>query len=158
MLKSRAKRLVSQDRQRSLIAMTIFRADHYLVAEFEKPDPASDGKKVLEALQGIKELKDLAIVSRKLEGRQWSEILGRAEIPVGSREFWAMIKKDVTPREPYNLFIRVDINSEGPTIDAARAAVKGWIEREFVPRIQAKVTLKSVRVLQPNELFMPKIR
>ncbi|RDE12589.1 MAG: hypothetical protein C4K47_07580 [Candidatus Thorarchaeota archaeon] len=137
--------------------MAKFRADHYLTAEFEKADASTDTKRVLEALQGIKELKDLAVVSRKLEGKQWSEILGRVDIPAGSREFFAMIKKDTTPREPYNLFIRIDINQEAPDIGAARAAAKGWIESEFVPRIRAKIIVRSIRVLQPEELYRPRI-
>jgi hypothetical protein len=137
--------------------MATFRADHYLTAEFERPDPTTDTRKVLEALQGIKELKNLAVVSRKLEGKQWSEILGRVEIPAGSREFLAMIKREATAREPYHLFIRVDINQEAPTMEAARAAAKGWIEREFVPRIKAKIAVKSISVLQPQELYKPRI-
>ncbi len=137
--------------------MATFRADYYLTAEFEKADPTTDTKNVLEALQDIKEMKDLAVVSRKLEGKQWSEILGRVEIPAGSREFFAMVKKETTPREPYHLFIRVDINEEAPDIAAARAAAKGWIEKEFVPRIRTKVSVKSIRILQPEELYRPKI-
>lgn len=137
--------------------MATFRADHYLTAEFERADPTTDAKKVLEALQGVKELKDLAVVSRKLEGKQWSEILGRVDIPAGSREFFAMIKRETTPREPYHLFIRIDINQEAPNVGAARAAAKGWIEQEFVPRIKAKLPVKSIRILQPEELYRPKI-
>jgi hypothetical protein len=136
--------------------MATFRTDYYLTAEFEKADPTTDAKRVLEALQGIKEMKDLAVVSRKLEGKQWFEILGRVDIAAGSREFFAMIKKETTPREPYHLFIRIDINQEAPDIAAARAAAKGWIEREFVPRIKTKVAVKSIRILQPQELYMPK--
>jgi hypothetical protein len=137
--------------------MATFRADHYLTAEFEKANPSTDTRKVLEALQGVKELKDLAVASRKLGGKQWSEILGRVDIPAGSREFFAMIKKETTPREPYHLFIRIDINQEAPDIAAARAAAKSWIENEFVPRIKTKIAIKSIRIVQPEELYRPKI-
>ena len=138
--------------------MTIFRADHYLVAEFIEPtNPKESGPKVLEALKELPELKDLAIVSKKFEGKSWSEILGRIDIPAGSKAFWAMIKRDLTEREPYNLFIRFDMNAEGENIEAARASVKGWIESEVVPRLQATIQTKSIRVLQPNEVYMPEI-
>ena len=138
--------------------MAIFRADHYLVAEFENPtDSKESGSIVLEALKELSELKDLAIVSKRLEGKYWSEVLGRIDVPAGSKAFWAMIKKDLTEREPYNLFIRFDMNAEGEDIKAARANVKGWIESEVVPRLEAKIKLKSVHVLQPNEVYMPKI-
>ena len=138
--------------------MAIFRADHYLVAEFlESTDPKESGSKVLDALKELPELKDLAIVTKKLEGKSWSEILGRIDVPAGSKAFWAMIKRDITERQPYNLFIRFDMNAEGEDITAARANVKGWIESEVVPRLQAKIQTKSVRVLQPNELYMPEI-
>ena len=138
--------------------MAIFRADHYLVAEFENPtDPKESGSKVLEALKELPELKDLAIVSKRLEGKYWSEVLGRIDVPEGSKAFWAMIKKDLTEREPYNLFIRFDMNAEGKDITAARANVKEWIESEVVPRLEAKIKLKSAHVLQPNEVYMPKI-
>jgi hypothetical protein len=102
-------------------------------------------------------LKDLAIVSKRLEGKSWSEILGRINIPAGSKAFWAMIKRDRTEREPYNLFIRFDMNAEGEDITAARAVVKGWIESQVIPRLQSKIKMKSVQALQPNEVYMPKI-
>lgn len=139
-------------------SLAIFRADHYLVAEFRGfTDPKESGPKVLEALKELSELKDLAIVTKKLEGKSWSEILGRIDIPEGSKAFWAMIKRDLTEREPYNLFIRFDMNAEGEDISAARASVKEWIESEVVPRLQSKIQTKSVRVLQPNEVYMPEI-
>ncbi|MHA2189973.1 MAG: hypothetical protein ACXAAP_07050 [Candidatus Thorarchaeota archaeon] len=136
--------------------MAKFRADHYLIAEFEDVTDINDtGQKVLEALQDIPALKDLAIVSKRMEGKQWSEILGRIDIPEGSKAFWAMIKKEVSEREPYNLLIRFDRNAEGETIEEARAKVKSWIENEVVEKVKSKTQVKSIQVLQPNELFMP---
>ncbi|MHA1588834.1 MAG: hypothetical protein ACTSV9_08700 [Candidatus Thorarchaeota archaeon] len=135
--------------------MAKFRADHYLVAEFEKPDRTKDGQKVLEALKEIPELKDLAIVSKRLEGKSWQEILGRIDIPAGSKAFWAMVKNDVSEREPYNLLIRLDVNSEGADIEDARAKVKSWVESAFISRIKSKVPVKTINVLQANEIYMP---
>ena len=135
--------------------MAKFRADHYLLAEFEKPDRTKDGQKVLEALKEISELKDLAIVSKKLEGKSWQEILGRIDIPAGSKAFWAMVKNDVSEREPYNLFIRIDVNAEGADIEEARAKVKSWVESAFIPRIKSKVLVKTINVHQANEIYMP---
>ncbi|MGY5860186.1 MAG: hypothetical protein RTU63_12525 [Candidatus Thorarchaeota archaeon] len=138
--------------------MAKFRADHYLVAEFESmKDTKQVGDNVLAALKELPELKDLAIVSKRMEGKSWSEILGRIDIPAGSKAFWAMIKKEVTEREPYNLFIRFDMNAEGETIEDARASVKSWVESNVVPKIQTKTQTKTIRVLQPNEVFLPKL-
>ena len=137
--------------------MPVFRADHYLIAEFERPDMKTDGEKILEALRELPELKDLAMVTRKLEEKQWREILGRVDIPAGSKAFWAMVKQEVTEREPYNLFIRIDVNAEAEDIEQARAKIKSWIESEFVPRIKARVQIKTIRVLRPEELYMPKL-
>ncbi|MDH4212989.1 MAG: hypothetical protein OEV85_03630 [Candidatus Thorarchaeota archaeon] len=138
--------------------MPNFRADHYLLAEFEgTPDTKKVGEKVLQALKELPELKDLAIVSKRLEGKSWSEILGRIDIPAGSRAFWAMIKKEFSEREPYHLFIRFDMNAEGENIDAARANVKFWIEENVAPKIQAKTSVKTLKVLQANEIYMPKL-
>ncbi len=138
--------------------MAIFRADHYLIAEFDNvTNIMQTGEKVLAALKEVAALKDLAIVTKRMEGKQWSEILGRIDIPEGSKAFWAMVKKEVNEREPYNLFIRFDRNGEGETIDDARAAVKAWVEKEVVPRIESKTDVKSIKVLQANELYMPKL-
>jgi glutathionylspermidine synthase len=138
--------------------MPKFRADHYLIAEFDGiSDTKKIGEKVLEALKELPELKDLAIVSKRLEGKTWSEILGRIDIPAGSKAFWAMIKKEFTEREPYHLFIRFDMNAEGENIEAARASVKSWIEQNVAPRIRAKTSIKTLRVLQANEIYMPKL-
>ena len=138
--------------------MAKFRADHYLIAEFEQVSNTKEiGAKVLAALKEIPELKDLAIVSKRMEGKSWSEILGRIDVPAGSKAFWAMIKKDVTEREPYNLLIRFDMNAEGATIEDARSNVKTWVERNVVPKIEAKTSVKTIKVLQANEIFMPKL-
>ena len=139
-------------------AMAKFRADHYLLAEFETvTDIQKDADKVLEALKELPQLKDLATVPQRLEGKSWVEILGRVDIPEGSKAFWAMIKKEVTEREPYNLFIRIDVNAEADDIEAAREKVKNWVETEWVPRIQKRIPLKSVRVLRPEQVYMPKL-
>jgi hypothetical protein len=54
--------------------MPKFRADHYLIAEFDGiSDTKKIGEKVLEALKELPELKDLAIVSKRLEGKTWSQ-------------------------------------------------------------------------------------
>ncbi|MHA1769386.1 MAG: hypothetical protein ACTSV3_05990 [Candidatus Thorarchaeota archaeon] len=137
--------------------MAKFRADHYLIAEFDDiSNPKAVGESVLDALKEIPDLKDLAIVSKRLEGKSWYEILGRIDVPAGSKAFWAMIKKEYTEREPYHLFIRFDMNAEAESIEAARAAVRDWIEKNVVPKIQSKSPMKSVKVLQPQEVFMPK--
>ena len=138
--------------------MPKFRADHYLVAEFEEiSDFKKTGESVLAALKEVSELKDLAMVSKRLEGKSWAEILGRIDIPEGSKAFWAMIKKGLSEREPYNLFIRFDMNAEAEDIEKARAKVKGWLDSEVVPRIQSKTPTKTIRILQPNEVYMPKL-
>lgn len=138
--------------------MAIFRADHYLTAEFTNaPDIREVGQKVLNALNELSELKDLAIVTNKMEGHSWSEILGRIDIPEGSRAFWAMIKKESDEREPYHLFIRFDMNAEAENIEKARAKVKSWIESKVVPRIEEKTSVKRIDVLQPDQVYMPKL-
>ncbi len=137
--------------------MAKFRADHYLIAKFKQPDLRSDGDKILEALKELPELKDLAIVTRKLEGKQWREILGRIDIPAGSKAFWAMIKNEISEKEPYNLLIRIDVNAEGNDIEEARAKIKSWVESEFVPRIEKKVDVDSVQVLTADQLYMPQL-
>ncbi|NWF95328.1 MAG: hypothetical protein HXY34_04225 [Candidatus Thorarchaeota archaeon] len=137
--------------------MAKFRADHYLIAEFESvKDNMATGEKVLAALKEMPELKDLAIVSRRMEGRNWVEIVGRIDIPAGSRAFWAMVKKELSEREPYHLFVRIDINAEGENIEKARAAAKSWIEAQFVPRIEAHTDVKSIKVLQAKDFQLPK--
>jgi len=138
--------------------MPKFRADHYLIAEFESVTDAKQvGDKVLAALKENPELKDLAIVTKRLEGKTWSEILGRIDVPAGSKAFWAMIKKEITEREPYHLFIRFDMNGEGETIEDARTSVKSWVESNVVPKIQANTQTKTIKVLQANEIYMPKL-
>jgi hypothetical protein len=138
--------------------MANFRADHYLIAEFEQvSDTKEIGEKVLAALKELPEMKDLAIVSKRMEGKSWSEIVGRIDVPAGSKAFWAMIKKGVTEREPYHLFIRFDMNGEGKTIDDARSNVRTWIDGKVVPKIEATTNVKTIKVLQANEIFMPKI-
>ncbi len=136
--------------------MPKFRADHYLIAEFEDAsDLKTTGERVLKSLKELPELKDLAMVSKRLEGKTWSEILGRIDIPAGSKAFWAMLKKEVTEREPYNLFMRFDMNAEADSIENARIKVKSWLETEVAPKIESSASVKTLKVLEPNEVFMP---
>jgi len=138
--------------------MAKFRADHYLIAAFEDVSNTKKiGENVLASLKELSELKDLAMVSKRMEGKSWFEILGRIDVPAGSKAFWAMIKKDYSEREPYNLFIRFDMNAEGESIEDARAHVKSWIEENVVPRIKEKTAIKSLKVLQANEIYLPKL-
>ncbi|TFF67780.1 hypothetical protein EU520_01320 [Candidatus Thorarchaeota archaeon] len=138
--------------------MAVFRADHYLIAEFDNlKDPKADGEQILDALKELEPLKDLAIVSKRMEGKRWAEIVGRIDIPEGSKAFWAMIKKDINEREPYHLFIRIDVNAEAEDIDGARAKVKKWVEEEWVPKIEDKMSVKTIRVLKPEEIYMPEL-
>lgn len=138
--------------------MAIFRADHYLTAELnEVPDTRKTGESVLDALKQIPEMKDLAIVSRRMEGKSWAEILGRIDIPEGSKAFWAMVKKEISEREPYHLFMRFDMNAEADDIEGARSRVKSWLEERVVPLIQEKTKVKAIRVLQPDQVHMPKL-
>ncbi len=138
--------------------MPNFRADHYLIAEFEEiSDTKKVGEQVLEALKGLSELKDLAIVSKRFEGKAWSEILGRIDVPAGSKAFWAMVKKEFSEREPYHLFIRFDMNAEGENIETARANVRSWIEDNVAPKIRAQTSVKSLKVLQAIDIYMPKL-
>jgi hypothetical protein len=138
--------------------MPTFRADHYLIAEFtEISDTKKTGEKILEALRGLPELKDLAIVSKRLEGKSWSEILGRIDVPAGSRAFWGMIKKEISEREPYHLYIRFDMNAEAKDIEVARAIVKSWIVENVEPKVRERTSVKSLKVLQPTEIYMPKL-
>ncbi|MFW9954416.1 MAG: hypothetical protein ACFFD3_07670 [Candidatus Thorarchaeota archaeon] len=139
--------------------MAIFRADHYLVAEFkEVSDVMATGEKVLQALREVPELKDLAIVSKRMEGRQWSEIVGSIDVPEGSRAFWAMVKRELSNREPYHLFIRLDRNAQGTDIEDAREFVRKWAENSIVPKIQGKTPIKTIKVLQAIELYMPPMK
>lgn len=138
--------------------MPKFRADHYLIAEFEDvSDTKKIGENVLASLKELSELKDLAIVAKRMEGKSWFEILGRIDVPAGSKAFWAMIKKDLSQREPYHLFIRFDINAEGATIEDARASVKSWIEDNVAPRIKKNTKVKDLKILQANEIYLPKL-
>ncbi len=138
--------------------MAVFRADHYLTAEFaEAPDTRKMGEKVLDALKQLPEMKDLAIVSRRMEGKSWAEILGRMDIPEGSKAFWAMIKKETNSREPYHLFMRFDMNAEAEDIESARSKAKSWLEARVVPLIKENTSVKTISILQPDQVHMPKL-
>lgn len=138
--------------------MPKFRADHYLIAEFkDASDTKKIGEDVLAALKELSELKDLAMVTKRMERKSWFEIVGRIDIPAGSKAFWAMIKKELSEREPYHLFIRFDMNAEAETIDDARVKAKSWIEENIAARIMKNTSVKTMKVLQPDEVYLPKL-
>ena len=68
-----------------------------------------------------------------------------------------MIKKEISEREPYHLYIRFDMNAEAKDIEEARAIVKSWIVENVEPRVREKTSVKSLKVLQPTEVYMPKL-
>ena len=53
--------------------------------------------------------------------------------------------------------MRLDRNAEAPDISAARAIVKSWAESSVVPKITSKMAVKTIRVVLPNEIYMPQL-
>lgn len=103
-----------------------------------------------ENLKMIKMIKDVEEHGR-IRIDEWYEIIGGLKIPNASKAFW-VFSKDTDVKEPYNFFMRVDIQTTAENYDTARVKVKNWVEKTFAQPLKEVFEIENLEIQTPTEL------
>lgn len=139
--------------------MSVFRADFYMTARVTGFDLDRDSGKVFEALKTVPHLDNLAttrVTKReekmgRMEINEWYEISGSLKIPEGFKAFWVVCKRE-TPKEPFNIFMRIDRNASAETYDEAQEKTKKWVEEQLGEALRRALKIEELQVRSPSEL------
>nr|MDO8135796.1 hypothetical protein [Candidatus Njordarchaeum guaymaensis] len=136
--------------------MPVFRMDFYAQATLENEVRLEeDSKKMLEALKSIEALKNVKMASVQSAGRKWIEYEGNIDVPQGSKAFLALLKRK-EENEPYNVFLRIDINKEADTREKAEEETRKWIEEVFAESIKRTMNITKIQIGTPLEIIKSK--
>ncbi len=136
--------------------MPIFRIDFYLQASLiGEVQFKEDSNRMLETLKSIKALKGVKMSAVESSDRTWIEYEGSIDVPEGSKAFLALLKsKDES--DPYNIFLRIDINKEAVTREKAEQETREWIEETFAKPLRITMKVTNIYVGTPIEVIRTK--
>lgn len=136
--------------------MPAFRMDFYVQATLDREVRfEEDSKKMLEALKGIQVLKNVKMSEVESSDDKWFEFEGSIDIPQGSKAFLALLKhKD--QEDPYNVFLRIDVNKESDTREKAEKETRDWVENTFGVPLKNTMNLTKIRIGTPLEMIRDK--
>jgi flavodoxin len=114
-----------------------------------------DSKKMLEALKNIEALKNAKMTTVKSSGKTWIEYEGNIDIPDGSKAFLALLKRK-DGNDPYNIFLRIDINKEADTRERAEKETREWIAAIFAEPLKRAMRITEMQIGTPLEIIKGK--
>jgi hypothetical protein len=136
--------------------LPVFRMDFYVQAALEgEVRFDEDSRKLLEALTRIQVLKNVKMSEAESSDDRWFEFEGSIDIPQGSKAFLALLKhKD--QEDPYDIFLRIDVNKESDTREKAEKETRDWIERTFGTPLKNAMSIAKIRIGTPLEIIKDK--
>lgn len=136
--------------------MAIFRMDFYVKATLEREVQfKEDSSRMLETLKNIKALRGVKMTEVESSGKTWIEYEGSVDVPEGSKAFLALLKRK-DERDPYEIFLRIDINKEAVTREKAEQETKEWIEETFAKPLTTIMEAANVYIGTPLEIIKSK--
>ena len=133
-----------------MAVLSSFRTDLYVRASFVDESKIDDrAQTLLEALVRSGQFKDLKLSKMDASGKVWYEIQGKIAVPEGFRGFYVIVKKR-SHEDPFNVFMRLDRQSEAPTIEEAGEKSLKWV-RSVIETVQASITLRDVKIERPED-------
>jgi hypothetical protein len=136
--------------------LPIFRIDFYLRASLVgEVRFKEDSNEMLETLMSIKVLKGVKMIEVESSDRTWIEYEGNIDVPEGSKAFLALLKRK-EESDPYNIFLRIDVNKEAVTREKAEQETREWIEETFAKPLRIKMKATNIYVGTPIEVIKTK--
>jgi len=127
-----------------------FRTDFYVRASFvDESKINNSAQTLLGALVRSGQFKDLKLSKMNASGKVWHEIQGKIAVPEGFRGFYVIVRKR-SHEDPFNVFMRLDRQSEAPTLEEAGEKSLKWV-RSVIETVQASIALTDVRIKRPEE-------
>lgn len=142
-----------------VIDVSVFRADFYLTARIPSFDLDRDSRTVFDTLKKVPQLDNLAttkVTKReekmgRMEIDEWYEISGSLKIPEGFKSFWVVCKRE-TPKEPFNIFMRIDRNAGAESYEEAQGKTRKWVEEQLGGPLRRALKVEELQVKSPSEL------
>nr|MDO8099876.1 hypothetical protein [Candidatus Njordarchaeota archaeon] len=136
--------------------MPVFRMDFYVQATLENEVRLEeDSRKMLEALKSIEALKNVKMTTAQSAGKTWIEYEANIDVPQGSKAFFALLKRK-DGKDPYNIFLRIDINREADTRENAEKETGQWVEEVFAVPLKGTLNITEIQIGTPLEIIRSK--
>jgi hypothetical protein len=133
--------------------LPIFRMDFYVQGTLDREVRfEEDSKKMLETLRHIDVLKNVRMTEAESSDGKWIEYEGSIHIPQGSKAFLAILKRK-DRKDPYNIFLRIDVNKESDTREKAEKETREWIDRTFARELGSAMNLIKIEIGTPLEVI-----
>ncbi|WXG43045.1 MAG: hypothetical protein WED04_03115 [Promethearchaeati archaeon SRVP18_Atabeyarchaeia-1] len=136
--------------------MPAFRIDFYVQATLDHEVRfEEDSKRMMETLRKIQVLKNIKMSEVKSSNDKWFEFEGNIDIPQGSKAFLALLKRK-DQEDPYNIFLRIDVNKESDTRERAEKETREWIESTFGQPVKGAMGIAKIKIATPLEIIKDK--
>jgi hypothetical protein len=141
---------------RRMSKLPVFRIDFYVQATLNREvHLGEDSRKLLEALSRVQVLKNVKMSEAESGDDKWFEFEGSIDIPQGSKAFLALLKhKD--QEDPYDIFLRIDVNKESDTRENAEKETRDWVESTFGTPLKNAMGITKIKIGTPLEIIRDK--
>ena len=130
--------------------MPVYRADLYVTAMIQDFAIEAHSNELFTMLRAIPELANLSMTKQHRGNVDWYDIIGSINVPERARAFEALCKES-SPREAYNLFIRIDRNITADSYEAAQLHARAWVQRVIAQPLMETFHTTWVRIERPLE-------
>ncbi|MFX1564143.1 MAG: hypothetical protein ACFFDP_12635 [Promethearchaeota archaeon] len=139
--------------------MPIFRSDLYVTISIDDFNLEKSSREFYELLTKITDLRNLQMtkvtrdyeVQGKIRIEEWYEISGAIDVSEGGKAFWALCK-EITSKESYNFFIRLDRNITATSYQTAQELAINWVEQSIIQPLRTFFSIKDMRINSPTKL------
>jgi hypothetical protein len=114
-----------------------------------------DSGRMLEALKGIAVLKGVKMTEVESSSKTWVEYEGTIDVPEGSKAFLALLKRK-DERDPYDIFLRIDVNKEAAVREKAEQDTREWIKETFAKPLKNAMKVSNMYIGTPTEIIKNK--
>jgi hypothetical protein len=83
--------------------------------------------------------------------KEWYEITGSINIPEKGNSFW-VLSKDITQKEPYNFFMRIDRNINAEDYEKAQNNASEWVKEVLIKPIKRDISTEEIEINSPEKL------
>jgi hypothetical protein len=87
----------------------------------------------------------------KITIEEWYEVSGSINVPEGGKSFW-VLSKEITEKEPFNFFMRVDRNIKADDQDSARANALIWLKQDLIKPLENGLILEEMTISSPENI------
>ena len=136
--------------------MPIFRADLYAKIKIVDYNLTISSKNLYEYLNNSSALRNIqmtkVIKDREEQGKttieEWYEITGSLDVSEGGKSFW-VLSKEITEKESYNFFMRIDRNIEAENYTDAQIKASEWAKQTLITPIENGFEVEELILSSP---------